>query len=160
MGLNVKQEDKHKIRVISWILFCIYLVMMVYFLFFSEQMGRIPRDRFQYNLQPLAEIQRYLRHAGKLGRMLVLLNLAGNVLCFMPFGFVIPILTARYRSLGKMVFLSFLASLLVETLQLLSKLGSFDVDDILLNTLGGLIGYLLFQLCNGILHRWNRRGKN
>jgi glycopeptide antibiotics resistance protein len=37
-----------------------------------------------------------------------------------------------------------LSSLLVELIQLISKVGSCDVDDILLNTLGGVIGYLLF----------------
>ena len=155
----MKKEDKHRIRIVSWILFCVYLVLMVYFLFFCEQMGRIPRDSYRYNLVPFAEIKRYVRYAQKMGRMLVLLNLAGNVICFMPFGFVIPVLTVRYRGTCKMVLLSFLASLLVETIQLLSKLGSFDVDDIMLNTLGGLLGYLLFCICNGILHMWNRRGK-
>lgn len=133
--------------------------MMVYFLFFSEQMGRIPRDSYQYNLMPFAEIRRYFQHVEKLGGNLVLLNLVGNVVCFMPFGFVIPVLTVRYRSAWKMVILTFFASLLVETIQLFSKLGIFDVDDILLNTLGGLMGYLLFRICIGMMHRWNRRGK-
>jgi len=43
-----------------------------------------------------------------------------------------------------MVFFSFEFSLLVETIQLVSKVGSFDVDDLLLNTIGGAIGYLNF----------------
>ncbi|MCI5640621.1 MAG: VanZ family protein [Lachnospiraceae bacterium] len=156
----MKKEHKHKIRVVSWILFCIYLVMMVYFLFFSEQMGRVPRDTYQYNLKPFAEIRRYINYADRLGSFRVMLNLAGNVVCFMPFGFVIPVLANRYRKLYKMVALSFFASLLVETIQLFSKLGSFDVDDILLNTLGGLLGYIAFQIGNHILHIWNRQGKN
>lgn len=51
----------------------------------------------------------------------------------------------------------FLASLLVESIQLVSKLGSFDVDDIMLNTLGGILGYVLFRCCNAILHIWNKK---
>jgi len=38
----------------------------------------------------------------------------------------------------------------VETIQLVWKVGSFDVDDLILNTLGGVIGYLLFWICNKI----------
>lgn len=142
---------------ISWVLFGIYLIMMVYFLFFSEQMGRVPRDTYQYNLQPFAEIKRYLNYAGRVGTVLVLLNLVGNIICFMPYGFVIPVLSVRCRSFFKILLLSFLASLTVESIQLVSKLGSFDVDDIMLNTLGGVLGYLLFRICNAILHVWNRK---
>lgn len=132
---------------------------MVYYLFFSEQLGRVPRDSYQYNLKPLAEINRYLKYIDKLGYFSVLLNLVGNVICFIPFGFVIPVLAIRCRGLGKMLLLSFMASLLVETIQLFSKLGSFDVDDILLNTLGGLIGYLLFRLGNALLHIRHKKKK-
>ena len=153
----MKKEHKQRIRIISWILFGIYLIMMVYFLFFSEQMGRVPRDTYQYNLHPFAEIKRYLYYAGRVGTVLVLLNLLGNILCFIPYGFVIPILSVRCRSFGKILLLSFLASLLVESIQLVSKLGSFDVDDIMLNTLGGILGYVLFRCCNAILHIWNKK---
>ena len=139
----MRKEHKQRIRIISWILFGIYLIMMVYFLFFSEQMGRVPRDTYQYNLHPFAEIKRYLYYAGRVGTVLVLLNLLGNIICFIPYGFVIPVLSVRCRSFGKILLLSFLASLLVESIQLVSKLGSFDVDDIMLNTLGGVLGYVV-----------------
>lgn len=153
----MRKEHKQRIRIISWILFGIYLIMMVYFLFFSEQMGRVPRDTYQYNLQPFAEIKRYLYYAGRVGTVLVLLNLLGNIICFIPYGFVIPVLSVRCRSFGKILLLSFLASLLVESIQLVSKLGSFDVDDIMLNTLGDILGYVLFRCCNAILHIWNKK---
>ena len=44
-------------------------------------------------------------------------------------------------------------SLLVEVFQFISKVGSFDVDDIILNTIGGIVGYILFIVCNTI-RRW------
>ena len=153
----MRKEHKQRIRIISWILFGIYLIMMVYFLFFSEQMGRVPRYTYQYNLHPFAEIKRYLYYAGRVGTVLVLLNLLGNIICFIPYGFVIPVLSVRCRSFGKILLLSFLASLLVESIQLVSKLGSFDVDDIMLNTLGCILGYVLFRCCNAILHIWNKK---
>ena len=41
---------------------------------------------------------------------------------------------------------SFELSLLVEVLQLVTKVGSFDVDDLLLNTVGGILGFLIYKL--------------
>ena len=153
----MKKENKRKIQIISWVFFIMYLVMMVYFLFFSEQMGRIPGTQYRYNLVPLAEIKRYLNYRDKIGSFHVMLNLLGNVFCFIPFGFVIPILTRKQNAL-RMFLLSMAASVLVELLQLVSMLGSCDVDDIILNTLGGLIGYMMFVIGRGIV-RWYFRKK-
>ena len=52
------------------------------------------------------------------------------------------------------VLYSFELSLLVELLQLVFKVGSFDVDDMLLNTFGGVIGYIVFAICN-MIRRWH-----
>ena len=71
------------------------------------------------------------------------INLAGNVLIFAPLGVLPPLLWKRWRHLWTTVPLSAGASCLIEFLQLF--LGrSVDVDDVILNTLGGLLGYLLF----------------
>ncbi len=51
------------------------------------------------------------------------------------------------------LFYSFGLSLCVETFQILTRVGSFDVDDLLLNTLGGVLGYILFSICNVIRRR-------
>lgn len=154
---RMKKEHRKLLHGFSWVGFVIYLVVMVYFLFFSEQMGRIPSDTYHYNLKPFTEIQRYLNNISVLGIYNVVLNLAGNVVCFMPLGFVLPIITNRNWGVVKVTVMSFLASLFVEVLQLVSKLGSCDVDDLILNTLGGFLGYLLFILCRGIYRLSSRR---
>ena len=99
--------------------------------------------------------RRFLIYRRQLGAGAVVLNLAGNVLAFVPFGLFLPLLVKRVRSFGKTVLLGFEFSLFVEILQLYSKVGSFDVDDILLNTTGVLIGYLLFCLTK-IMHLHNK----
>lgn len=152
----MKRENKRKIRIISWVFFVIYLIMMVYFLFFSERMGRTPGGCYRYNLIPLTEIKRYLHYRNKIGSFNVLLNLIGNVLCFIPFGFVIPILTQKQTML-RMVLLSMLASVMIEILQLVSMLGSCDIDDIILNTFGGLLGYLIFLAGRTAVRHQGRR---
>ncbi len=155
----MKKKHKKLIRFWAWILFIIYLIMMVYFLFFSEQMGRTPSETYHYNLEPFAEIKRFLKYREQIGWYGVTLNLAGNVICFMPFGFVIPILSNRNRSFIRVTILSCICSVAVEITQLISRLGSCDVDDVILNTLGGMFGYILFAICMGIMHFLTRKKK-
>ena len=76
------------------------------------------------------------------------LNLEGNVIGFLPFGFFLPILSRRLRNGAVVTALGFGLSLLVESIQLVFKVGCFDVDDLILNTLGAAIGYMLFAVCN------------
>ncbi|MDD6039538.1 MAG: VanZ family protein [bacterium] len=137
-------------RFFCFILFCCYLAALIYFLFFSESLGRTFSERtYHYNLIPFHEIKRFYTYAHRLGFGAVCLNLAGNVLAFVPFGTFLPLLIKKCQNLMRTLLLGFEFSLLVEVLQLLSKVGSFDVDDLLLNTLGVLIGYIVFLIMEG-----------
>lgn len=137
----------NRVYVAGWCMFIVYLLSLTYFLFFAEATGRTFADRtYQYNLIPFHEIRRFLIYRRQLGFAAVALNLAGNVVAFIPFGLLLPLLVKWARSFGKTLTLGFEFSLLVEILQLFSKVGSFDVDDIILNTLGVLAGYVLFLL--------------
>ena len=66
----------------------------------------------------------------------------GNIACFVPFGFGIPALTPLRRAV---VPLCFLGSLLIECLQWTFGTGIGQIEDLILNTLGGAIGYGLFR---------------
>lgn len=103
-------------------------------------------QEYHYNLQPFKEIQRYLTYYDVIGPYTVFLNLAGNILAFVPFGLFFPLLSRRSRSLWKATLISFEVSLLVELIQLVTRVGSCDVDDMILNTLGGMIGYVCFRI--------------
>ena len=101
------------------------------------------------NRTPGATIEAMLE---KGSRSQKLINLAGNVLIFVPMGFLPPLLWKRWRQLWAAVPLCAGVSLLIEFLQLF--LGrSVDVDDLILNTLGGLMGYILFCL---IPRKWKQ----
>ena len=86
------------------------------------------------------------------------INFVGNIVMFMPIGFAIPLLW-REISFRKTVLLAFAGSLLIEICQYPQGRGS-DLDDLWLNTLGAILGYLLFALCNKRLapffERWKR----
>lgn len=137
---------------IAGILFVLYFAVLFYFLFFSEEMGRTYSERaYHYNLVPFKEIGRFLRYHRTLGTGTVLLNIVGNVAAFVPFGIFLPVFSERCRKVWFTVFYSFELSLLVELLQLVTKVGSFDVDDLILNTIGGLAGFLIYLLGKRIL---------
>jgi len=74
------------------------------------------------------------------------MNIGGNVLGFVPVGFLLAVLLFRTGRIFKATLTVFLISLFFETIQLYTGLGVFDVDDLFLNTLGGLLGSLLFLI--------------
>ena len=110
-------------------------------------MGRGFTERtYHYNLMPFKEICRFWVHRQTLGFWSVTMNLVGNVVAFIPFGMFLPWLFGRCRRLSLTVLFSFEFSLFVEITQLVFKVGSFDVDDLLLNTLGGALGFLGYRI--------------
>ncbi len=152
------ERNRKRIR----ILFILYLMLLVYLVFFAESFGRDEalREDYAYNLELFKEIRRFCVHRKTLGTAAVLLNLLGNVAAFVPFAFMLPIVTPRARGFFRTVFLTFLLSLGIEIIQLATRVGSFDVDDLLLNTIGGILGYLLYRIVREIrIRRKLRAGK-
>ena len=115
---------------------------------------RKKQENYRYNLVPFREIERFWTYRRELG-IHSIYNLAGNVLGFVPAGFFIPVLWEPKRGFLFTVCLTFQMSLLVEILQLVFRVGSFDVDDLILNTLGGMLGYLLLTL----IGKWREHEK-
>lgn len=97
-------------------------------------------------------------------------NILGNALLLFPFGLFLPILWKKFGNMKITLIVSFLFSLGIETIQLLSyyigNIGrSFDIDDIILNIFGAWLGYIFYkkivirlnnkQLLNGIQRNVN-----
>ena len=80
-----------------------------------------------------------------------------NVLLFVPYGFLLPWVYERARGFLRTGFWGLSSSVYVEILQLVTGRGYFQIDDILANTLGTLIGFLIFSLGRRI---FTGRGKN
>jgi len=69
-------------------------------------------------------------------------SLLANIIAFIPWGFLLPHLYKRYYKFVRFLFLSFTFVVFTELFQFITMLGYFDIDDILLNLTGCLIGYL------------------
>ena len=146
-------RKKRTIRAFAWIYFILYMLLIVYFMFLSENLGRsIKGERFRYNLKLGNEIKRFWYNRQSLGLRVTLVNIVGNVITFMPFGFILPMLTKKkvYKNVITVTMLTALFSFIIEAIQLNYKIGAFDVDDILLNTIGGFLGCIIYHICNTI----------
>ncbi len=78
--------------------------------------------------------------------MMSCINLLGNIVAFMPFGALIRwVLNRRVRWYEATIY-TFIFSLEVEFIQFIGRIGVFDVDDIILNTLGGFLGFIVYYI--------------
>ena len=143
------KEKKETWRIVAILAFLAYLLLLAYLLFFSSTYGRTVEMGYRYNLTPFLEIRRGLKHIETVGYRYVLVNIAGNVVAFMPFGFLLPLITERKMNTIKVFFFSLLLTICAELLQLVSRTGAFDVDDLILNTIGGVLGYWCYVLLLG-----------
>ena len=144
----------------GWVLFVAYLALLVYFVFFAESFGRdTARREYAYNLELFKEIKRFYQYRHQLGMEAFLLNVVGNMVAFMPCGFFLPVVSKRGKKWYNTICLCFGLSLCIETVQLVFKVGSFDVDDLLLNTIGGVLGYFSYRTVQWFRIRRRMHGK-
>lgn len=139
------------IRILSRVFFALYMFVLIYLLFLSELFGRgVPYTEFRYNIIPFQEIIRFCHYPES---MAFWINVPGNVVAFMPYGALLRWVWDRktrwYHAFGYTLLFSFI----VECVQLITKVGSFDVDDLLLNTLGGLSGFWIYCILTYINRR-------
>ncbi|MFS0556651.1 VanZ family protein [Brevibacillus sp. 179-C9.3 HS] len=105
----------------------------------------VERLRYRSNLVPFHEIENYVKSIRDNQSWHSAVNFVGNVIAFMPLGFLLPLLFPKIAgSLFRVITLSLMLSLGVELTQLVMNVGTFDVDDLLLNTSGGIIGYVVY----------------
>lgn len=143
MELSIKKDIKYKF------VFLIYILTLLYLLLFSKTLQRNEASLdYRYNLEFLKEIKRYMSWAlqNNEGAKEMLVNVIGNIVLFMPFGVLFPKAFKTNIKLWQIVIYGFLFSLIVEGIQLYTKKGSFDVDDLFLNSIGVSIGFLLYKL--------------
>ncbi len=119
-------------------------------------MGQTPPEPYlqavkeNLNLTPFVTVKRYLYVLEYMSdpwlRQQATINLLGNVGLFLPLGFCVPSVFPKFRRLWKVGLLCLGLLVCVETLQLFTLLGSGDVDDLILNMTGVILGFGLWKL--------------
>jgi glycopeptide antibiotics resistance protein len=136
--------------VLIWAVFALYAVFALKLLLFS----RPPGSERSFNLVPFASIADYLFSGSTGVRRFAFGNIAGNILLFIPLGAYLSVLTKSTMARTMLIVAS--VSVAVEVLQGVFALGASDIDDVILNCLGGFIGILLVLLLRVILRNRDR----
>ena len=144
-------KNREKVSIYKELLmlsFIIYILCLFQVVTFQDEVNWATN-----NFIPLKEIFRY-----DIGSRLFFKNVLGNMVMFMPFGFFVSYYLKSDRAISTVI-LTIIASVSIEIVQML--IGRvFDVDDILLNLLGGVFGYYIYHVLNMIGDKMPRVLKN
>ncbi|GGJ18716.1 VanZ family protein [Paenibacillus hunanensis] len=129
----------------------IYTLLILYFMFFAFGRGDSASDQYKFIFVPDNFLK--LPNPWELLRPTVMDVVSlGNMAAFIPFGIFIPLL---YRTTFVRFIVGFLVSiLLLETIQALTLRGSFDIDDVLKNTSGAVIGFAAYRIGSRAKNIW------
>jgi glycopeptide antibiotics resistance protein len=146
--------NKRTFRVFCTVFFIAHLALLVKLIVFKYpgsmtreilrtwSVGRLIRHIQSSNLIPFKTISSSLFHNQL---RIEIAALVYNVIAFLPLGFLLPCMGERTRRWDVVLIVSFSVSLAIELVQLVTMLGSADVDDVILNVVGTVIGYGLFK---------------
>ena len=129
------------------LVFIIYILCLYYVLTYQDiNYGGV-------NLIPFKEMTRY-----EIGSYKFMKNIVGNILLFVPFGYFVSYY-CKLPSVKYNLLITVITSKSIETIQ--SAIGrSFDIDDIILNVIGGVCGYVIFLITKKLLRKYPDALKN
>lgn len=137
--LNIDNKT-YKLRALFIIILIAYLVYLAYLTFFDQLYGRESFHR-SVNLIPFKTIIHYIVIQNDIN--IVIINIAGNIAAFLPMGFLLPLVLGKTAQFLKVMSAVLIATVTIELLQYAYGVGVTDIDDVILNILGGGLGYLL-----------------
>ncbi|MFV0503117.1 MAG: VanZ family protein [Lachnospirales bacterium] len=140
-------NKKNLINIIFFIIIFAYLIFLFKLLFFKnfspiEILDTSRAMSRRTNLNPFETITNYYIYSSK-NFFVSGTNLFGNIIIFIPIGFLLKLFNTRFTS----IFIFFITCF-VELIQYILAIGVADIDDIILNYIGGLIGIALYIICN------------
>lgn len=137
----------------SFMLFGVFLLLYILLLFYAlifkyvspMELFSSNREYFRnVNMIPFLTIYSYLSGSLNVPPLVVASNILGNIILFVPMGIYLQLLK-KNKKIGMNILIVFLITLSVELFQFIFGLGAADIDDIILNCLGGFIGILVYR---------------
>ena len=136
------------IKILFTALFVAYVLLLAYLTFFSQYYGREIVQR-SINVIPFKTIIEFLTSGYNINSIIT--NILGNIVAFMPMGFLLPLVFTKLDTFRRAGIPVLSATALIEIAQYLVGVGASDIDDIILNMLGGAIGFWIYRLFLKIL---------
>ena len=84
-------------------------------------------------------------------------NIILNIMMFVPFGFLLPLVSKKFQAFWKTYLAGLLFTFLIEMTQLLFNLGICELDDFMNNTVGAMIGYGFYRLFVFVVNKWKKQ---
>jgi len=149
----VGEKMKKGIKVAFSISFLIYLFALVTILslgsrgFLWSDLSMLEYIKHSSNVVPFKTINTYLNALfdGSMNMDIPIKNLVGNFILFLPMGIYLPFFMKRINKVSIFSITMITLLFIIEAIQLVTKRGSFDIDDFILNILGALIGYGIWK---------------
>ena len=150
---------KKFVRPILWAVFGFYCLVLIYILFLSR--GSLTHYSYaQYfrqftNFVPFKTLAEYIQRYNNGFRNLSVTNLFGNFVLCLPMGMALPCLFKKLNRFWKVVLWVLGMVVVVEIAQGVLRVGSIDIDDVIFNVSGAMIGYGIIKIpiINKLLHR-------
>jgi glycopeptide antibiotics resistance protein len=145
--LRSKYVKRVKIRtgyeILNALLF-LYMLMLISIKLFPINVNMSDGNYMSYNFIPFSSIHEMQSR----GSFWFLRNVLGDIIIFMPFGFLIPLVLNNLKKLIHVTLYGFVLSLIFEIFQSTGfiLLRNFDVDDLILNTVGVIGGFILCKI--------------
>ncbi|AKA67446.1 VanZ family protein [Clostridium scatologenes] len=158
--MKFKFDKTRLLKAVLWILFIAYIAALFKILIFrylpiSQLFSGSYGEIRSINLIPFKTVIQDIVNSRTMGYMRAISNTFGNIIIFIPFGYFIPSLNEKYSRFSNVLISTACFSLFFEISQYILGVGSSDVDDIILNTTGGIIGYVLYKYINKLIPKRN-----
>ncbi|MDF2505374.1 VanZ family protein [Clostridium sp.] len=147
--LHLKKE---KILVGLYILFFMYLCLMTWEIFIGPYRSYSGVRR--YNLYPFKTIIEFLLNASKYNFQVIFINLIANIITFIPLGFFMSLLFRRSYNLINMLLLYVFIITCIEIGQFILNVGVLDIDDVILNTIGCVLGFMVYKVVKSVIRKF------
>ncbi|MFJ8090910.1 VanZ family protein [Lysinibacillus sp. NPDC095746] len=134
-------DRKKQIRIKKLVLGAVFIGYIIFVLELTV-FGRGTSHSLQMNLQPFSG---YI-DAWKKYSLRDLQNCIFNILMFVPLGIFLPLISSKFKKFKWLLLIVISATLSIETYQTLSGAGIFELDDLMNNSLGGIMGYQFYRL--------------
>ncbi len=160
--VNIKNKYHGKFNIYYEICLCIFVICLIgilsqtiipkfvyingkiKFIAFLDKFNFIP---FKILYKTYIQITKYSNYTH------FLINIVGNICMFIPLGILLPLLNDKYKNLKSTVMFGCILSICIELIQIVLPRIT-DIDDVILNTLGTLIGYVIFVFMKNIFPRF------
>ena len=144
-----RQKNPQGGKVFCRLLFVLYCLLMLWLLF-GQRWDTVDYSARHWNLKAFSTVTMYWNllksNASAYHIRQAFINLAGNVVMFVPLGYFLPRLFGKMKPLWKTMLMSCFLIVAVELTQYFTYLGTCDIDDLILNLVGCLLGWLLWRI--------------